>query len=116
MLPRAVAFSLGAFCLATILLCVTLLTSYLLAYALELIAYSFWDFADLVLRGLKAHDFIFPPLKCILIGFLVALACCATGLGRRHDESDELQRLVPRGFVRSAFAILLVNSVIDLLA
>jgi phospholipid/cholesterol/gamma-HCH transport system permease protein len=114
-LPRAMAFALGAFCLATVMLCVTLPASYLLAYALELIAYSFWDFADLVLRNLKTQDFIFPPLKCVVIGFLVALACCATGLGRR-DESDELQRLVPRGFVRSALAILLVNSLIDLVA
>jgi phospholipid/cholesterol/gamma-HCH transport system permease protein len=114
-LPRAVAFALGAFCLATVMLCVILPASYLLAYGLELIAYSFWDFIDLVLRNLKAQDFILPPLKCVTIGFLVALACCATGLGRR-DESDELQRLVPRGFVRSALAILLVNSLIDLVA
>jgi phospholipid/cholesterol/gamma-HCH transport system permease protein len=112
-LPRAVAFALGAFCLATVLLCSTLFTSYLLAYSLELVAYSLWDFVDAILRGLKTQDFIIPPLKCVLIGFLVALACCATGLGRR-DESDELQRLVPRGFVRSALAILLVNSLIDL--
>jgi phospholipid/cholesterol/gamma-HCH transport system permease protein len=112
-LPRAVAFALGAFCLATVLLCSTLAASYLLAYNLELIAFSIWDFADLVLRSLKLDDFIFPPLKCVIIGFLVALACCATGLGRR-GEADELQRLVPRGFVRSALAILLVNSLFDL--
>ena len=59
--------------------------------------------------------FIFPPLKCVTIGFVVALACCATGLGRR-DEADELQRLVPRGFVRSALAIFVVNSLFDLVS
>jgi phospholipid/cholesterol/gamma-HCH transport system permease protein len=68
-----------------------------------------------VLRAMKVEDFILPPLKCITIGFAVALACCATGLGRR-DEADALQRLVPRGFVRSALAILVVNSVFDLVA
>jgi phospholipid/cholesterol/gamma-HCH transport system permease protein len=68
-----------------------------------------------VLRATKVGDFIFPPLKCITIGFLVALACCATGLARR-DESDELKLLVPRGFVRSALAILVVNSLFDLVA
>ena len=114
-LPRALGFALGAFCLATVLLCSTLLFSYLLAYGLELFAYSIWDFSDLVLRSMKFHDFIVPPLKCIVIGFLVALTCCSTGLGRR-DESDELQRLVPRGFVRSALAILLVNTLFDLVA
>jgi phospholipid/cholesterol/gamma-HCH transport system permease protein len=46
---------------------------------------------------------------------MVALTCCSTGLGRR-DDSDELQRLVPRGFVRSALAILLVNTLFDLVA
>ncbi|MPZ32942.1 MAG: hypothetical protein GEV13_18455 [Rhodospirillales bacterium] len=113
-LPRAVAFAVGAFCLATVLLCSTMLTSYFLAYSLELIAYSIWDFADAVLRSMKIQDFIVPPLKCIIIGYMVALTC-STGLGRR-DESDELQRLVPRGFVRSALAILLVNTLFDLVA
>jgi phospholipid/cholesterol/gamma-HCH transport system permease protein len=110
-----VAFAVGAFCLATVLLCSTLLTSYLLAYGLELVAYSIWDFADAVLRAMKIQDFIVPPLKCVIIGYMVALTCCSTGLGRR-DESDDLQRLVPRGFVRSALAILLVNSLFDLVA
>jgi phospholipid/cholesterol/gamma-HCH transport system permease protein len=114
-LPRAFGFALGAFCLATVLLLATLSTGYLVAHGLGLVAYSIWDFADLVLRAMKVEDFIFPPLKCITIGFAVALACCATGLGRR-DEADELQRLVPRGFVRSALAILVVNSVFDLVA
>ena len=112
-LPRAFGFAIGAFCLATVLLLTTLVTGYLVAHALGLVAYSVWDFTDLVLRAMKVQDFIFPPLKCITIGFVVALACCATGLGRR-DESDELQRLVPRGFVRSALAILVVNSLFDL--
>jgi phospholipid/cholesterol/gamma-HCH transport system permease protein len=114
-LPRAFGFALGAFCLATVLLVSTLGTGYLVAYGLGLVSYSIWDFSDLVLRATKVGDFIFPPLKCITIGFLVALACCATGLGRR-DESDELKLLVPRGFVRSALAILVVNSLFDLVA
>jgi phospholipid/cholesterol/gamma-HCH transport system permease protein len=114
-LPRAFGFALGAFCQATVLLLSTLTTGYLVAWGLGLVSYSIWDFSDLVLRATKVGDFIFPPLKCITIGFLVALVCCATGLGRR-DESDELKRLVPRGFVRSALAILVVNSVFDLVA
>lgn len=113
--PRAFAFALGAFCLATVLLLTTLAAGYLVAYALGLVSYSVWDFTDLVLRALKTNDFIFPPLKCITIGFVVALACCGTGLARR-DESDELQRLVPRGFVRSAVAIFVVNGLFDLVS
>ena len=54
-----------------------------------------------------------PPFKCLAIGFFVGTTCCATGL-TRYGERDELQRLVPRGFVRSALAILAVNSLFDL--
>lgn len=111
--PRTLAFALGAFCMATVLLLATLLTGYLIAHGLGLVAYSIWDFSDMVQRAMTVRDFIVPPLKCVVIGFMVALVCCATGLGRR-DQSDELQRLVPRGFVRSALAILVINGAFDL--
>lgn len=112
-LPRVIAFSIGAFCLATVLLFTTLVTGYLFAHALGLLGYSIWDFAEIVTRVWSNTDFIVPPLKCLAIGGLVALTCCATGLAR-SDETDGLQRLVPRGFVRSALAILAVNGVLDL--
>jgi len=112
-MPRAIAFALGSFCVATTLLLSTLLTGYVMAHALGLISYSIQDFRDLVLRAMDPSDFVIPPLKCLTIGFAVALSCCATGLGR-HDEGDELQRLVPRGFVRSALAIFVVNGIFDL--
>jgi phospholipid/cholesterol/gamma-HCH transport system permease protein len=114
-LPRAFGFAVGAFCLGTILLLTTLTTGYLLAHALGLINYSIWDFGAAVTRAMTAEDFIFPPLKCVIIGFLVALACCATALGRRAGQ-DDLRRIVPLGFVRSALAILLVNTVIDVVS
>ena len=114
-LPRVTAFALGAFCLATVLQCTTLLTIYLLAYNMQLVSYSVWDFADSVARSMSVLDFIIPPLKCVTIGFMVALSCCSTGLARR-DESDGLQNLVARGFVRSALAILLVNGLFDMVA
>jgi len=114
-LPRAFAFALGSFCLATILLLTTLVTGYLVAHAAGLIVYPIWDFGDLVLRAMTVQDFVYPPLKCVTIGFLVALACCATGLGLRAGEED-LRRIVPLGFVRSALAILLVNTVFDVVS
>jgi phospholipid/cholesterol/gamma-HCH transport system permease protein len=114
-LPRAFGFALGAFCLATVLLATTLVTGYLVAHGLGLIAFSIWDFGDIVIRGLTVDDFIFPPLKCVVIGFVVALSCCATGLARRRGP-DDLARILPRGFVRSALAILVVNTAFDLVS
>jgi phospholipid/cholesterol/gamma-HCH transport system permease protein len=114
-LPRTIGFAVGAFCLATVLLLTTLATGYFVGHAMGLLNYSIWDFGALVIRSLTGEDFIFPPLKCVVIGFLVALACCATGLGVRPGE-DDLRRIVPLGFVRAALAILLVNTVIDLVS
>jgi phospholipid/cholesterol/gamma-HCH transport system permease protein len=114
-MPRAFGFALGAFCLATILLVTTLTTGYLLSYALGLVSYSIWDFSAAVFRALTLEDFIFPPLKCVTIGFLVALACCATALGRGTGQGD-LRRLMPLGFVRSALTILLVNAAFDIVS
>ena len=51
-MPRALAFAVGAFCLATVLVVSTLLTGYLVAHALGLVAYSIFDFVDLVSRSL----------------------------------------------------------------
>jgi phospholipid/cholesterol/gamma-HCH transport system permease protein len=114
-LPRTFGFAIGAFCLATVLLLTTLGTGYFIGHALGLLSYSIWDFAAQVARALTVEDFIFPPLKCVLTGFFVALACCATALGVGPGQ-DDLRRIVPLGFVRSALAILLVNTAIDLVS
>lgn len=111
-LPRAFGFALGAFCQATIFLATTLATGYFLAYDFGLISYSIWDFGGTVVSAMEVEDFILPPLKCVAIGFLVALACCATALGRGSGQ-DDLRQIVPLGFVRSALTIVLVNIVFD---
>ena len=112
-LPRAFGFALGAFCQGTLLLVTTLTTCYFLAYDLGLITFSIWDFGSRILLAMSVDDFILPALKCIVIGFLVALACCATALGHGRGR-DQLSRIVPLGFMRSAFAILMVNILIDM--
>lgn len=112
-MPRVLGFSLGAFCLGTVLLASTLASGYIAASALGMIGYSIWEFTSVVLRAMTIGDFIVPPLKCLAIGFAVALVCCATALARA-DDSDELQQLLPRGFVRAALAIILVNGILDL--
>jgi phospholipid/cholesterol/gamma-HCH transport system permease protein len=111
--PRLAAFSIGAFCLGTMLLVSTLLAGYVVASALGLTAVSIWRFGQNVLFAMDPADFIVPPAKCLVMGAAIALVCCATALGRA-SRGDELQRLVQRGFVRGALAILVVNGVFDL--
>jgi ABC-type transporter Mla maintaining outer membrane lipid asymmetry permease subunit MlaE len=65
------------------------------------------------MHAMDFDDFIVPPVKAVIIGALVALVCCATAL-TRATAGSELQRLVARGFVRVALAILIVSAVFDL--
>jgi phospholipid/cholesterol/gamma-HCH transport system permease protein len=111
--PRLTAFAIGAFCLGTMLLVSTLLAGYAVASALGLVTVPIWRFGQNVLFAMTLADFIVPPAKCLVIGAAIALVCCATALTRASDDY-ELQRLVQRGFVRGALAILLVNGVFDL--
>jgi len=112
-MPRMLAYALGSFCLCTLLLITTLVTGYLVATALGLVTAPIWQFSQNVLRAMDFGDFLVPPAKCLVIGAAVALVCCATALARA-DHRLELQQLVPRGFVRAALAILVINGLFDL--
>lgn len=112
-MPRMTAYAIGAFCLSTILLISTLVTGYLVASVLGLVTFPIWQFGQNVVRAMDFGDFIVPPIKAVIIGALVALVCSATAL-TRATGTWELQRLVARGFVRVALAILLVSAMFDL--
>lgn len=112
-MPRVSAHAIGAFCLATVLLISTLVTGYLVASVLGLVTFPIWQFGQNVAHAMEIDDFMVPPAKCLIIGAMVALVCCATAL-TRATGAYEVQRLVARGFVRVALAILLVSAVFDL--
>jgi phospholipid/cholesterol/gamma-HCH transport system permease protein len=114
-MPRMIGFAIGSFCLCTMLLVSTLVAGYLVGSVLGLVTVPIWRFGQNVLFAMEIGDFIVPPAKCLVIGAAVALVCSATALAR-VDERYELQQLVPRGFMRTALAILLVNAIFDLAA
>lgn len=114
-MPRMIGFAIGSFCLCTMLLVSTLVAGYLVGSVLGLVTVPIWRFGQNVLFAMEIGDFIVPPAKCLVIGAAVALVCSATALAR-IDERYELQQLVPRGFMRTALAILLVNAIFDLAA
>ena len=112
-MPRMLAYALGAFCLAVVLLVSTLTSGFLVAAGVGVTNVSIWQFGQNVTLAMEASDFVIPPAKCLVTGAIVALACTATAL-TRSDQSEELPRLVQQGFIRSALAILLVSAVFDL--
>ncbi len=112
-MPRVLGYSVGSFCLCTLLLVSTLIAGYLVGTALGLVTVPVWRFGQNVLFEMDVADFLVPPAKSLAIGAAVALVCTATAL-ERADGSTELQQLVARGFVRAALAILVVNGIFDL--
>jgi phospholipid/cholesterol/gamma-HCH transport system permease protein len=114
-MPRMVAYAIGAFCLCTLLIASTLVAGYLIASALGIVTVPIWRFGQNVLFAMDFEDFIIPPAKCMVIGAAIALVCSATAL-TRATQTYELQRLVQRGFARAALAILVVSGLFDLVA
>jgi phospholipid/cholesterol/gamma-HCH transport system permease protein len=73
---------------------------------------SIFGFLENVLRAMSIPDLVVFPAKLLLIGLMVALSCCATGLSAQ--EADQPSNLLPRGFTRGVTAILAVTLVLSL--
>ena len=90
-LPRAVAFAFGGLS--------------------EVVHTSVLAFLDDVLRAATASDLIVFPTKLLLVGLLIGVVCCATGLDA--DDADAPADLLPRGFTRGITAVLAITLVVS---
>lgn len=113
-LPRVVALALASFTLGVIFVFVTLLSGFVTASLLGTIQGSLWTFLDGVLSAMQAVDFAMLPAKTLITGALVALTACLTAL--TANPTEDLARLLPRGFVRGVLAIMVADFVIGLAA
>jgi phospholipid/cholesterol/gamma-HCH transport system permease protein len=106
-LPRAVAFAVAAFTLGMVFVMLALISGFITGNLFGVVNTSIFGFLENVLRATTVGDFVIFPAKLILIGLMVALACCATGLGAR--DIDAPSSLLPSGFTRGVTAILTVT-------
>ncbi len=113
-LPRALALSVASFTLGMLFAVTALVVGFVAGSLLGAVQDSLWTFLDRVLGGMQAVDFAVFPLKLLLIGLLVALTACLTGLTARSD--DDTASLLPRGFVRGVLAIMLTSLILSLAA
>ncbi|MBV8455290.1 MAG: ABC transporter permease, partial [Acetobacteraceae bacterium] len=75
---------------------------------------SLWGFLDHVLAAMRPVDFAIFPAKMLIIGFLVSLTACLTGM--TADADDDMASLLPRGFVRGLVAIMLASLMLSVAA
>jgi phospholipid/cholesterol/gamma-HCH transport system permease protein len=111
--PRAVAFALAAFTLGILFVLIALISGFVTGSVVAVVNGSIFGFFDNVLRATTAADLAIFPAKLLLIGLMVALACCATGLAAR--ETDAVSTLLPRGFTRGVTVILAVTLLLSAL-
>lgn len=106
-LPRAVAFALGAFTLGVMFVLLALISGFITGSFAGVVNTSIFGFLDNVLRAMTLRDLALFPTKLLLIGLVVALSSCVTGLGAQ--EADTPASLLPRGFTRGVTGILTVT-------
>jgi phospholipid/cholesterol/gamma-HCH transport system permease protein len=106
-LPTAAAYALAAFTLGMVFCVLALVSGFVTGSIAGVVSQSIFGFLDLVLRALTIRDLAIFPIKLVLIGVVVALACCITGLAA--GESDGPTALLPRGFTRGIAGILTVT-------
>ncbi len=106
-LPRTLAFALSGFTLGVIFAATALVFGFIVSGAIGSVQDSLWTFLDRVLQAMTVRDYMVVPMKLLVIGLLVGLSSCLTGLGARDD--DDLASLIPRGFVRGILVIMVTS-------
>jgi len=106
-LPRTLAFALSGFTLGVIFAATALVFGFIVSGAIGTVQDSLWTFLDRVLQAMTVRDYMVVPSKLLVIGLLVGLSSCLTGLGATDD--DDLASLIPRGFVRGILVIMVTS-------
>jgi phospholipid/cholesterol/gamma-HCH transport system permease protein len=110
-LPRAVSFALSAFTLGVVFVTLSLISGFVAGRVAGVVTTSIFSFLDNVLRAMTVRDLAIFPAKLLLIGLVVALSSCITGLAAQ--EADTPSSLLPRGFTRGVTGIMAVTLVLS---
>jgi phospholipid/cholesterol/gamma-HCH transport system permease protein len=111
-LPRGVALAFASFTLGVIFVLTALIVGFVVGNLLGAIQASIWLFFDGVLAAMTGYDFALFPAVLLVIGLSIATISCLTGMSQ--DGSDQPAAVLPRSFVRSVVAILVINVIANL--
>jgi phospholipid/cholesterol/gamma-HCH transport system permease protein len=112
--PRVAAVVVCMFSLTILFIVVALGSGFMAGNALGSMDFNLYDFVFRILSAMRLPEFAAIPLKTFIIGFVVALIACTTGLSVNGSRSD-LQAVLPRGVTKSFLATLMISSVLTLL-
>lgn len=112
--PRVVAAAISVFCLTVAFIAVALIGGFVFSSAVGLATLGFVDFMQEVLGAMGPIDVLMLPLKTMLIGFLIGVIACLTGL-EADTRSGSVRELLPYCFVRSILATLVAAAALAVL-
>lgn len=113
-IPRVLALALSVFCLTITFIVVSLTAGYLIANFLGALNESPLQFINGVLSAMGVSDYVLIPLKTVLIGFFVGLITCTIPLASERPTPNPVE-VLPRTFMVSMLAILVISGILTLL-
>jgi phospholipid/cholesterol/gamma-HCH transport system permease protein len=111
-LPRVVAMAIAGFALGVFFLLAALGSGWLAAEVLGLRHPGAFALAGEVIAATQRRDFVLFAVKLVVIGGLVALTSAITGMSATRRDTPSY--LLPRGFVRGVFAVLLASTLLTM--
>ncbi|MFT8896128.1 MAG: ABC transporter permease [Acetobacter sp.] len=111
-LPRTLAFTVAGFTLGIMFSLASLTTGYIISRASGALSNSLFSFYYDVVTAMTPADYLLIPLKFVVVGFLVGLGCCVSGLTASNEDS--LRTMLPRGFSRGILIVMTVSVLFSL--
>ncbi|GBQ22809.1 ABC transporter permease [Acetobacter estunensis NRIC 0472] len=111
-LPRTLAFMVSGFTLGIIFSLASLTTGYIISRASGALSNSLLSFYYDVVIAMTPLDYLLIPLKFVVVGFLVGLGCCVSGL--TASKEDSMRTMLPRGFSRGMLIVMTVSVLFSL--
>ncbi|NHN84352.1 ABC transporter permease [Acetobacter musti] len=111
-LPRTLAFMVSGFTLGILFSVASLTTGYVISRASGALSSSLLSYYYDVATAMTPTDYILIPLKFVVVGFLVGLGCCVSGLTASGE--DTLATMLPRGFSRGMLIVMAVSVLFSL--
>lgn len=112
--PRVLALTISVFCLTIVFVISAYGLGYVSATVLGVETEPVWEVPFLMLEFLGGSGYAVLPVKTLAIGFTIGIVCCLTALETEPSGADAAS-LMPRGFIRSVLAILLVSGLTSVL-
>jgi phospholipid/cholesterol/gamma-HCH transport system permease protein len=113
-IPRCLATAVATFYLTIMFILCSLLTGYVGGRIVQPSDTTLIEFFNQVLAAMGAGEYAIVALKPLIIGLIVTLITCTTGMSV-DGSNRQLADVLPLGFVKSILAVFLISGTLSVL-